>query len=617
MSPVDKIGADERAAMLSVLEAALVEEPGRLDLRKQLGDLYRDLGQWGKAERCYDGLLEHLPEHRLELSLSLGAVLRQQGKIDQAITLYERAIAENPKVAELYHNLGNALNDVSRYIEAIEIFEAALALKPDYSSAYLGLGIALGKNFQKDKAFDSFKLAIRYNPENKVAYLELGKLLLEHNQPADARICFESALAIDPDYGYALEAMGCVSSDLGDYEAALGYYRQALATGGAWPTLFSNMGNCLMQLERYEDAIEALTTATDLSPTLSVAHYNLGVAYSKLNRLPESIQSYDQAIALVHHYPKAQFNQGLVYLKQGDWEQGWAGYEYRFQQDSYYEQRQFSQPQWRGQSLKGKRILIAAEQGFGDAIQYARYLPLLKAQGATVLFECPGELMTLFDQCPYIDVLVPKDAFSPHQDQTFDVFCYLMSLPYYFKTQEDTIPASENIFECSRKRQAYWQNRLSGHARKKVGIVWASKPDNPTSAYRSCRLSDFAVFRDIHQVQFYSLQKGEAALSLYSTELGFPVVDLSPDIRDFADTAAIIQNLDLVISVDTSVVHLAGTLRCPTWVLLPFQSDWRWLQNRLDSPWYPSARLFRQEVHQNWRTLFDKVHAALKVYASE
>ncbi len=580
-------------------------------VRLQLAHTFRECGQWQEAQQCYEKVLKACPVSQSPpILLALGGVLRKQGKHDAAIAVYEKALQVAPNLPDTHNNLGNALNDMARYTEAIVHYQKAIALKPDYAIAHNGLGIAYRKTEQFQEAFEAYKMALKLDPNYVQAYVDLGLILLQFKQFEDAKLCFDEALKRDEKCAIAFEGLGLMYMFQEQPTEALIQYKKALVLNYRPASFLCNVSNCLIALAHYEEAQDYLQQAIQKAPLLPLAHHNLGVTYDKQRRYKEALASYDQAVLCQPDYAVARFNRALDWLRLEQFEQGWHEYEWRFAYDSDYSLAKLRHSAWDGhRDLQGKRILVLAEQGFGDTIQFSRYLPWLKAKGATVIMQSQPPVLPLLQAVSCIDVLLPKEPVPVDEGIEYDTFVYLLSLPPLFYAEHPKIPAPLTDLQPTPDKVQAWQSRL-GHADKiKIGIVWASKADHPNARIRTCPLSAFGILNTLpSQFQLYSLQKGEPALELKQSSEFSRVIDLDTAIQDFSDTAAIIQNLDLVITVDTAVAHLAGSLNCPVWIILPYLADWRWFLNREDTPWYPSAKLFRSETPESWETVLQGIH---------
>ncbi|UCE47415.1 MAG: tetratricopeptide repeat protein, partial [Phycisphaerales bacterium] len=340
--------------------------------------------------------------------------------------------------------------------------------------------------------------------------------------------------------------------------------------------------------------------------------YNLGNALKEQGRCDEAIECYDRAIQLRPGYAQAHWNRSHAFLLSGDLTQGWEGYKWRRapELEIFTYPHRHERPRWDGSSFTGKRLLVHCEQGLGDSIQFMRYLPMVKARGGTVIFEAWKPLHGILHDYEGVDELLEL-SFTEKTDAKFDLHISLMDLPAVFETTLKTIPAEVPYVHPDPEKVKIWRNRL-GDDGFKVGMVWAGSPRHGNDHNRSCSLDMFAQLANIDGVRSYSLQKGPAA----AQTKGFQIESLSNDLHDFSDTAAVMENLDLVISVDTAAAHLAGAMARPTWILLPFAPDWRWMLNRTNSPWYPTARLFRQQKWGDWDSVLGRVAKEVRSLAA-
>jgi Tfp pilus assembly protein PilF len=383
--------------------------------------------------------------------------------------------------------------------------------------------------------------------------------------------------------------------EMGRHGEALDACNRALALKPDYTEGYNNRGNALIELNRPADALADYDRALEAAPDNVYAWVNRGNALRYLDRAEEAIESFDRAIALAPDLAEAHWNKGLLCLSVGDFARGWAGYEWRWRREGELQPREFTQPQWRGETLAGKIILLHAEQGFGDSIQFIRYLPMVAEKGAKIILEIPDGLVPLVENAANIEGIYRRGDTLPH----FNVHCPLMSLPLAFGTTIDTIPAPVPYLHAPGKRAKIWRDRLAGIGRPRVGLVWSGKPSHKNDHNRSIALSRLKPLLSVGGTHFISLQREYRDSDLAA--LGrLPIRRLDEFLTDFADTAAVIGELDLIITVDTAVAHLAGAMAKPLWLLVPHVQDWRWLRGRNDSPWYPTARLFRQPQIGDW-----------------
>jgi cytochrome c-type biogenesis protein CcmH/NrfG len=466
------------------------------------------------------------------------------GRLGQAESVYRCAIAADPACHEALCVLGALLQQRGALDEAEQCFARALAIKAAPAAAYFARGNILVALAREAEAIECFEHALHLDPSHVGTCLQLGHLVFPHDTDTGLRY-FERAHAADPAHAGARACLALGHLAAGAFRAG----RQE------WPAMFT-----------------AYHRALEIDPEHAGGHFNLAVEY----------------------------------LRQGMFPEGWWEYEWRWRWDKFADRpRGFSQPQWRGEPLEGACILLHAEQGFGDAIQFARYAPLVAARGGTVILEVDRRLVRLMDTLPGVTTLVARGEALP----AFDWQCPLMSLPLACGTTLATIPHTVPYLTPRHESPDVFGAAAAGVTR--VGLVWAGSPAHLRDQRRSIDIDLFAPLTRLPGLQWYSLQKGSPALTLVTPQPGLHLVDLAPAIHDFADTAALVASLDLVITVDTSVAHLVGALGKPVWILVPNPADWRWLLDREDSPWYPTARLFRQRTPGQWAPVVDQVREAL------
>ena len=534
-------------------------------------------GNLAECERLAQMVLKQQPEHPDTLNL-LGLAAAQSGRPLEAADLFTRALRGAPGNPTLHGHLGIVLRNLGRHDEAIQCFDRALALQPNLASAHNNRGSALADIQRHEEAVASFERAIAANAGYAQAWYNLG-----NSQSALRRL-----------------------------DAAIASYRQAIALDAAFADAHNNLGVALAERNAHEDAIASYRRAIALQPQFAEAYNNLGAALGDLRRYDEAIAAFERSIALDPEYADAHWNLALYRLLLGDFARGWAGYEWRWQQDQVARfKRDYSQPLWRGtESVSGKTMLLYAEQGLGDMLQFCRYASRVAGLGATVVLEAPPALQSVLSGLQGVAQVVAQGNALP----AFDIHCPVTSLPLAFNTTADTIPRDVPYLAADAARVALWQTKLGAKTKPRVGLAWSGNvlPD----PNRSMTLADaLALLTD--GVEIISLQKeiraADAALLAARTDIRH----YGDDLKDFADTAALIACVDLVISIDTSVAHLAGALGKPLWVMLPYNPDWRWMVDREDCLWYPSARLFRQTTIGDWREVLQRVRAALHEQQSQ
>ena len=421
---------------------------------------------------------------------------------------------------------------------------------------------------------------------------------------------YQSALAIDPAYWQAHANLSLVLSDSGDYSGAISHAKHAIEINPI-AALHDNLGDILRRSGRAAEAIGSHRTALSINPNLASAYNNIGNAYVDQEMWGEAIASFNRAIHIDASNPEPHWNLSLVLLLTGDLKNGFREYEWRWEKRDFSSRiRDFAQPMWDGSPLDGRRLLLHAEQGKGDSIQFIRYLKEIDKGGGSIIVECQDPLVRLFSTFSELDTIISAGESIPD----FDLHAPLMSLPYLMGTEMDTIPADIPYIEIDGGVSVV--DELD-ETKLNVGIVWAGSPVHRKNSSRSIELSNFTGLAGVERIQLYSLQVGEREDDLRLLPDSVNFIDLADRIGDYLDTARMIKSLDLVISVDTSVAHLAGALGTPVWILLQPDNDWRWLLDREDSPWYPSARLFRQKRAGGWNAVFEDVRTSLLDYPNE
>ncbi len=542
--------------------AAAVLFPRALALHQQ--------GRLADAEAIYRQIIAASPAHFDSLHL-LGVILHQRGDHAAAAEQIGRALEIDPHSAIALNNRGNALLELKRYEEALASYDRALALQPDYADALCNRGAALHELGRYDEALASCDRSIAAEPGAAEAHSNRANTLKELQRWEEAVASCDRALALQPDFAPA----------------------------------HLNRANALRELKRFEDALASYDRAVALRPHYTEAFINRGVSLQDLKRFDEALASYGRAIAIEPDYAEAHFHEAMSRLLIGDFRRGWQKYEWRWKSRQLKgHRREFAQPLWLGEDqIAGQTILLHAEQGFGDAIQFARYVPLVAERGARVVLEVQKSLYELMQSLPGVAQIVSQGERLP----AFDVHCPLLSLPL----ATGAMPSVTPYLRPPADAVAAWSGRLEFGRRPRIGIAWSGSATHKNDHNRSIALASFLSCLNGIEAAVVSLQpevRGSDA-SVLREQSG--IVHFGGALQSFTDTAALIANLDLIIAVDTGVAHLAGALAKPTWVLLPFIPDWRWLLDRDDSPWYPAMRLFRQDESRRWDSVLARVRLAL------
>jgi len=608
---------DEAEQIYRQILAAL---PDHFDSRQLLGAIFLQRGQHAEALQHIERALKSSPDNAFVLN-NQGVVLQELKRYEGALKSLERALVLRPDYAEAHSNRGNVLKALLRFNEALASYDHALALRPDFAQAHSNRGDVLCELKRFEEALTSCERALKLQPNFAEAHCNRANALRKLKRLDEAMAGYDRALSLKPDYAEAHSNRGTVLHDLHRFEEALVSYDRALALRPDFAEALSNRGNALQELHRFEEALEEYQRAYGLRQDFAEAYSNCGNALRELDRFEEAVASFERAIALRPDFAEAHFNAAHCLLLTGDLGRGWKQYEWRWLTDQLNsEGRNFAQPQWIGtDDIAGKTILLHAEQGLGDTLQFCRYVPRVTARGARVIFEVQKPLVALMRTLSSGTEVIAKGDPLP----AFDMHCPLLSLPLAFNTELDTIPGETRYLSSDAAKRDGWRARLGPHGQPRVGLVWAGDPRKrlPNAhlidRQRSVTFDSLAPLLDVADCEFVSLQKGEDAIAqLRSSPLRHRIIDWSSDFHDFSDTAALIDNLDLVIAVDTSVAHLAGALGKPMWLLNRYNTCWRWLLDRDDSPWYPSVRQFRQDKSRSWDPVIGRVAAALQDYVA-
>lgn len=611
-------------------------------------------------------------------TLALAFDCHRAGRLDEAAALYRKALPLIPLSeknislrAAIYNNLGAVLRSLADREGAIESFTQAIALLRDYPEAHLNLGVVLMEQQEYGRAVDSFARTLELRPACPEGYNNMGAALRKLHDYVGAERAYKQALALRPTYLEAQLNLALVYQDQEEFEQAKALLNSIVSEHPDCAEAYLNLGTVLHQLQQFEHAAAAFEKVSELKPECAEtyinlssllkdqqqlepalvtarlaiqlkpsspeAHLNLGTVYHDMGSLPKAIESYQMAISLKPDYVEALSelgsvlaltgnHEGLSYLEQalflrpdyapghwnlasaslrfGDYARGWAEHEWRWKWKMFSSpQRKLPQPQWFGQSLEGKSILLHAEQGLGDTLQFLRYVPMVAERGGEIFLEVQEPLRRLLKNFPGVEQIIVRGEGLPETEY----HCPLMSLPLVFGTTVDTIPAKVPYLPIPVDPK---QRKV---AKLRVGLSWAGNPAFRGDHLRSLSFQQLLPLADVPGVEFVCLQKGPAAERIAEIAPEFPIEHWNH--TDFAATAEAVAGLDLVISTDTSVAHLAGAMGKPLWLLLGHIADWRWMLNREDSPWYPTARLFRQHELGQWEEVIGGVKNELSKLA--
>lgn len=545
---------------------------------------------------------------------------QQAGQLDKAERLYNEVLRPRPQEFDALHLLGLLKYQRGQFAEALRLIGAALASHGQSADAWSNLGLVFHAQGQNDKALESYDRALELKPDHPDVLNNRGNALNGLGRHAAALESFTRALKARPDYIAAQFNRGSTLLTLGRLDEALASFEATLTAAPNHAETLCHRGNALMKLKRLDEALASYLAAARAAPDNPVILHNLAHTLRLTGRPREAQASAEFALKLKPDYAEAHYENAMALLALGRLREGFAAHEWRWATAEFASQRrQFTAPQWRGGnldpgSLAGRTLFLHAEQGFGDTLHFVRYVPLLADKGATVILEVQPQLKALLSGIAGASAVIARGETVP----SFDLHCPFMSLPHAFATELGTIPGHVPYLAGNPARIAQFSKRLAAAPGPKVGLVWAgdSRQHDPKAnaidALRSISLAQLAPLAAIDTVTFVSLQKGAPAAQAQSPPSGMRLIDWTAELEDFADTAALIANLDLVVSVDTAVAHLAGALAKPVWILSRFAGCWRWLDGRDDSPWYPTARLFHQRAPGAWDEVIALVADALR-----
>jgi tetratricopeptide (TPR) repeat protein len=534
------------------------------------------LGRLSEAQAIYEEILGIEPRHFDALHLS-GLIAARTGNPGKAAALFGKAVEIDPGHAAVFFNRGNALCDLEQWETALASYDRAIALKPDHADAHYNRGSVLSKLRQPGAALASFDRAIEINPRFAAAHFNRGNLLQELEQWDAALASYARAIESNPLFAEAYANRGALYSRLDQIEAALASYEQAIAINAGYAEAYCNRGLLLQEVKEWDAALA----------------------------------SCDKAISLRADYAEAYVNRSFVRLLRADFDNGWADYEWRWKEKNgpnSADTRRFREPRWCGQEFTaGAAILVFCEQGLGDTLQFCRYVKNLSQLGFRVVLEVQPPLAGLLANLEGASQVLARGSALP----CFDWQCPLMSLPLALKTNAHSIPAAKRYLDVDPAKLVRWQAALGPKTKPRVGLMWSGSPKNRRDRHRSIGLAELLRQLPV-ELQYVSLQK-ELRETDPQVLRSYPgIMDFADEQAGFSDAAALCDCMDLVISVDTSVAHLSAALGTETWILLPFSADWRWQLDRDDSPWYPAAKLYRQERVGDWNGVLERVSGDLR-----
>ncbi len=583
-----------------------------VDAYTVLGRLFLNQGNKEDAANCFRSALKYDPDYGdvWEMLANLSGL---EKNYEEAELCCRNVIRLTPESADYHIKLCHALMGQKKTEEACKTSNTATRLNPNNPEAWLVKALAQEQNKDPATAKSAYTTVLTLQPNHSEAITGLGRVLTEQNLCTEAETLLEKAISNSPDTSSFQLALAAIYEKQNKHNKAEAVYREILEKHPETADTWINLGNLLLNSNRLNEADSCYSNAIQIAPNNHYAYYNQGVLNNRSGKQDKANQLFDTAITLNPDFAEAHWDKSFIELLNGNFSNGWAEYEWRKKCPQYIP-RHFSLPEWDGTPLNNKTILIHDEQGYGDTFQFIRYLAPLKKSGATVIFECHRNLKAILKSNQYFDEIIERMPSGDPPAVSYDTHAHLMSLPYLLKTTIDTIPQSTPYLSAQENLIAYWKTRIQGSGLN-IGICWAGSAKHTNEMNRSCPLAEFLPLADIENINFYSLQMGEPLKQADTLKNQFDMIRFDSEMDRngrFLDTAALMMNLDLIITIDTSIAHLAGALGRPVWVLLCTSPDWRWLRNRLDSPWYPTMRLFRQTEANNWKAVIKDISNALQ-----
>lgn len=600
-----RAGRYEEAA--GAYSAALAEDPSNVAVLRLMGMLHSARGDHEQAVILLRAAATFAPDSP-EIHNDLALALRGWGDHHGALNAFNDALRLDPRFAEAHFNKGVTLEAMGAAAQAADAYTLALEARPDLLPARYNRGLVSLAQRDLSRAADDLDAVRKAQPAMLEAHLQYARACIELVRLADAKKAIRTAIAHGPGSAEAHALLGSVYAIEGKFADAAGALTAALERDPSHAGALYTLGLVRERQYAFDEARDSLLRARDLKPGRADIEVALGVTARKSGRLADARGHLMRAVALDRNCADAHWHLADLLLLCGEYEQGWEEFEWRWKHRGFLTPGwDSSEPAWQGEPLEGKRILLYPEQGFGDTLHFVRYAPMVAARGAQVYLGAPRELAEILRSVPGIAGVVTDRAATPR----FDAVSPLMSLPRIFRTRIDTIPARVPYLAPDPARVAAWASRLPDDGRLRVGLIWSGNPAQENNPHRACRLSDLLPLLGTEHVHFYSLQKGVPAAERSDLAGAGELTDLAGDLHDFADTAAALQHLDLLISTDTGPVHLAGALGRPVWLLVSSIPDWRWEPAGGGNRWYPTLRLFRQRNCGDWASVVHEVRIAL------
>lgn len=602
-----RLRAGDARGAAALCERVLESEPAQSDALRIAASAYAAVGDWQRLEPLLERAARAAPDDAM-VQANRGVVLRRLGRLEEAVVAQRHAVALRPDDADSRYNLGNALLDLGRLDEALGQYDAAIALRPGGVTARMNRGLVLQRLGRVQEAIAAWQALLDEGVDSAALRYNLGNALADLRRPAEAMAAYDRAIELEPSHARAFNNRGNARLELGRVDEALRDYDRAIALAPDYADARVNRANALSESGRHDQALAELDAWQATAPPDVHGACARGNVLHGLGRFAEAVESFDRAIAIDPGFGQARLNRALTLLRLGRFAQAWPDYDWRWStRDVEPLARRLGRPQWRGEaSIAGRTILLHAEQGYGDTLQFSRYAAMVADRAGRTILEVPqrlAELMRTLDD--RVEVIARGGPLPP-----FDLHCPLLSLPRAFGTAPATIPASPAYLRVDPGRLRRWERRLGPRRGPRIGLVWQG---GTGSRIRGRSLPLAELLRALPPgPQYVSLQHELSAADRALIEGRADVAHFGDEQADFADAAALCVLVDRVVSVDTSVAHLAGALGVPLWILLPRRCDWRWFDGREDTPWYPGARLWRQSRDGDWPEVLARVGTALR-----
>jgi tetratricopeptide (TPR) repeat protein len=574
-----------------------------------LGVAQAELGHTAEAEASFRAAIELAPQFA-DAYTNLGRVLLKQGKHSEAEVEFQRGLQINPRGIAGWEGLAGLHMQTDRPEAAMQALHSLLKLHPQHVDAIVLLSELMTRQGSIAEAERGFQIALGLAPQRVDAYVGLGVVLTEKKQLHAACEQFEQAIRLAPNSVAAYSNLGNAQRELGDFSAAAKSLERAISIAPKHASVLANLGSLCLDRHQYLQAQHYFQQALEHEPSYPHAQIGMASIFSIEGKTQTALEILREVVQRKPQLVQAQFNLAVLELRLGNWRSGFERYEWRWRLP-YFPIRDYPQPVWDGAPVRDKTLLLYSEQGMGDTLQFCRYAAAAKQRVGCVLLEAPRALHDLLHRTQGIDAMVESDKGF----RDFDYHLPLMSLPRVFQTTPETVPASVPYLTADPARQVLWQVKFPATEDFRIGVVWRGNPKYRGDQERSVALDRFAPLAKMDKVRLFALQKEQVDEEIARMAEKFAVVDLAAELDNdgsaFVDSAAVMQQLDLVITVDSAPAHLAGALGVPVWLLLAYNADWRWLESREDSPWYPTMRLFRQPAPGNWVTVFERLACEL------